>query len=111
MEGVHRACSPFLSHQHWRPGAGAVLTRAPSLTRHSITRAPPLALEAGDTSSEMVEPPKPGTPSDWWHSLRTTSARQRAGSGRLSTDKPQPRLSRGSGGGGGGAAAAAETKG
>ena len=87
--------------------AAAALTRAPSLTRHSITRAPPLALEAGDASSEMVEPPKPGTPSDWWRSLRTTTgARQqqpRSGGGRPSSDKRQPKLSRGSGGGGGGA--------
>ena len=83
-----------------------MLTRAPSLTRHSITRAPPLALEAGDTSSEVFEPPKPGAPSDWWRTLRTSvNAGQRPGSGRLSADSnQQPRLPRGSGGNGGGAA-------
>ncbi len=45
------------------------LTKRPTLVRHSISRAPPLALEALDAAAEMQEP---GQKPEWWRNRRGT---------------------------------------
>ena len=41
--------------------------------RHSISRAPPLALEASDAAAEMQDPgQKPGQKPDWWQKRQGT---------------------------------------
>ena len=75
--------------------------KRPTLVRHSISRAPPLSLEASDAASEMQDPGhKPGQQPEWWQNRRaSTSAPRRqmqrsASSGRLQPARPEARLRR-----------------
>ena len=75
--------------------------KRPTLVRHSISRAPPLSLEASDAASEMQDPGhKPGQQPEWWQNRRaSTSAPRRqmqrsASSGRLQPARPEARLQR-----------------
>ncbi len=57
----------------------------PNLARHSITRAPPLALSASDTAAEMVSPEGPredGKESHWWHNRKPPSGASKHRKGR-----------------------------
>lgn len=75
--------------------------KRPALVRHSISRAPPLSLEASDAASEMQDPGhKPGQQAEWWQNRRaSTSVPQRkmqrsASSRRLQPPRPEARLQR-----------------
>jgi hypothetical protein len=52
------------------------------LARHSITRAPPLALDASDSAAEMASPEAaastPGKQADWWRNLRPSAQKRSA---------------------------------
>lgn len=55
----------------------AGLSKRPSLARHSITRAPPLSLEASDVAAEMASPEassaQEGKSAEWWRNLKASS--------------------------------------
>ena len=76
--------------------------KRPSMVRHSISRAPPLSLEASDAASEMRDPgQKPGQQSEWWRNRRAStsaprrSSMQRSASSRsLQPAQTEPRLQR-----------------
>ena len=71
------------------------------LVRHSISRAPPLALEASDAAAEMRDPgKKEGQEQAWWQNRRVSTAgaqrsmQRSASSSRLHKSPSSNRLQR-----------------